>query len=258
MAAQDDFNKFSALINTQTTKPSEFKTTPWSQIDNKISARFVTEGHYQNIGFLQIHVQNTNSTRIINNLNLAKIKLNISSLIANPRDQSIQPLAFSPIYGMGGIAATASIIESPAATALIIAAILATKPINWDKYFDFRNFTNNSLEKNILDQLRKGNLTLQKEHDKLEKPARDAGIITGKTKVTSKKSNGRVREYTKPDGEKSWNSDFEKIKSNQSKTQDGLDYKLQKMGLRLLGDHQVKNNLTILLNFNHLNKMIVA
>lgn len=163
-------------------------------------------------------------------------------MIANPRDKSIQPLAFSPIYGIGGIAATTAIIESPAATALIIAAILATQPINWDKYFDLRYLANNSSEKNIIDQLRKGNLTLQKEHDKLEKPARDAGIISGKTKVTSQKSNGHVREYTKPDGEKSWDSDFEKIKGNQSKTQDGLDYKTTDEGIKVIkrppGDKQ--------------------
>jgi hypothetical protein len=59
----------------------------------------------------------------------------------------------------------------------------------------------------------------------LEKPLKEAGIISGKDKETTKNKKGRVREYRKTGGGEQRQKDFDKIEGEYSKAQDGTETK---------------------------------
>jgi hypothetical protein len=218
----NDYEELKSLIDT-TPRNKKGSQTPWSKISGNIYARFVTEGSFGDIGFLQISVL-PETGRIINSESQKKYPLDVTSLIANPNDPSVQPLSFTPLYGMAGVVATSRIAANPHAAALLIALTLAVYPMNWDDFFKLEELLEDVPDKNIQKEIEKGKEILRKEHDELEKPLKEARIISGKDKKHSKEKE-ETREYRKPGGTEQLQKDFDKMPGELAKAGDGTEIK---------------------------------
>ena len=226
----NDYQELRRLIDTTSSK-NKSKKIPWSKISENVYARFVTEDSFGEIGFLQVKVI-PETGRVINDESQKKYPLDITSLIANSNDSEIQPLSFSPLYGMAGVVSTSKIVINPRAAVMIIALTLAIYPMNWDDFFKLDELLEDVHEKNVQKIMERGKATLRKEHDELEKPLKEAGIVSGKTKKSTKESD-RVREYKKPGGLKQLEKDFEIIEGVPLRA-DGLDVKTQPNGTKII------------------------
>ncbi len=122
-----DYARLSELIDTNS-RSHITGDTPWSKISDNTYARFVTQGSFGEIGYLQVRVLSKNLSREINSVQVKHEVLDLASLIANPNDQSIQPLSFSPLNGFGGtITLTPALSRHPLAGALLLSAVLSAK-----------------------------------------------------------------------------------------------------------------------------------
>jgi hypothetical protein len=68
----------------------------------------------------------------------------------------------------------------------------------------------------------------------LEKPLKETEVITGKDQKSSIKEIKKVREYRKPGGEEQPQRDYEKIKGDPSKSNDGMDVKTLPDGSKIV------------------------
>lgn len=221
-----DYEELRKMIDTST-RSQVTEDTPWSQISNNVYARFITEGSFGEIGYLEVRVVSSESGRAINSINAKTEIFDIASLLANPNSNGIQPLSFSPLYGVAGTVTLSPAISSyPLAGALLIAAVLSAKFIDWDSFFELQKLFQNTFDRDVKQEIKRGLQALSKEHDKLEKPLKDVGIIPGKTKDTTKKKNGKVREYMKEGGDEALQKDFEKISGLPSKEKSGIEVKI--------------------------------
>lgn len=171
--------------------------------------------------------------RAINSESHKKYPLDIASLIANPNDSTIQPLSFSPLYGASGVLGISQIVIDSRIAALLVALTLAVQPMNWNDFFKLDELLKDVHDKNVQREIEKGRQILREEHNELEKPLTEAGIVSGKTKNTSVKENDRVREYKKSRGQEQLEKDFEKIEGDTSKV-DGLDLKTLSNGTKII------------------------
>ena len=220
-----DYAELSELIDT-TTRSEVKGDTPWSKVSNNVYARFITEGSFGEIGFLQVRVLSPNSGREINSVQNKQEVLDLVSLIANPNANDIQPLSFSPLYGVGGtVTLSPALSRHPLAGALLLAAVLGAKYIDWDAFFDLQDILQDSSDRDVQKEITRGLEALRKEHDILEKPFKEARIISGKDKKTSTREKNEVREYRKPGGEEQLQKDFDRIKGTSSKAKDGTETK---------------------------------
>lgn len=218
----NDFDELKSLIDTIPSKKTRTET-PWSKISENIYARFVTEGSFGDVGFLQVRII-PEKVRTINSEEQRRYPLDVTSLIANPNDSNVQPLSFSPLFGIAGVVATSRIAANPRAAALLIALTLAVYPMNWDDFFKLSELLEDVQDKDVQKEIEKGKETLRKEHDELDKPLKEAGIISGKDKKHSKQKD-ETREYRKPGGQEQLNKDFEKMPGKLSKARDGTEIK---------------------------------
>ncbi|MGE3609706.1 MAG: hypothetical protein AB7I27_09000 [Bacteriovoracaceae bacterium] len=220
-----DYRKLSEKINT-TTSSKRRGETPWSKISNNVYARFITENSFGEIGYLQVRVLAYDSGREINSENNKQQIFDLVSLIANPNSDAIQPLTFSPLYGVTGtIVLTPSLSRHPLAGALLLASVLSAKYVDWEAFFNLYDILQDSNDRDIQKEIKRGIRVLRKEHDILEKPLKEAGIISGKDKKTSIKEKNEVREYRKPGGEEQLQKDFDKIEGVPSKKKGGIETK---------------------------------
>ncbi len=219
----NDYEELKSLIDT-TPKNKKRSQIPWSRISENIHARFITEGSFGDIGFLQVRVL-PEEGRIINSESQKKHPFDIASLMANPNDPSVQPLSFTPLYGMVGVVATSRIVANPRAAALLIALTLAVYPRNWDDFFHLEELLEDIHDKTVQKEIEKGREVLRKEHDELEGSLKEAGIISGKDKKHSKEKK-ETREYRKPGGLEQLQKDFDKIPGKLSKAKDGTETKV--------------------------------
>jgi hypothetical protein len=219
-----DYSRLSELIEVTSQKVKK-TDTPWSKLSTNVYARFVTDGHFQEIGFIQIRILTDEQVRRISSTSTQKTPVDLASLVANPNSNTIQPLSFTPLYGFAGIVLTPTISQPPLAGAALLAAILASQTIDWDTFFELKDIFENSKNDQIKNELEKGFETLRKEHDELERPLKEAGIISGKDKNTSIDEKNKIREYRKPGGIEQLNKDFDKIASTSSKAKDGTETK---------------------------------
>jgi hypothetical protein len=220
-----DYARLSELIDTSS-RSKISGDTAWSKISNNVYARFVTNGSFGEIGYIQVRVLASSLGREINSVQIKHEVLDLASLIANPNNQSIQPISFSPLYGFGGtITLTPALSRHPLAGALLLAAVLNAKHVDWEAFFDLQDLLQDSRDRDVQKEIERGKEALRKEHDILEKPLKEAGIIPGKRKDTSKNKNGRVRNYEKEGGEKQRQKDFDKIEGEYSKAKDGTEKK---------------------------------
>jgi hypothetical protein len=200
--------------------------TPWSLISPNVYARFVTDGHFNQIGFLQIKVTQDLQGRKVNSNNDERVLVDIGSLIANPNDKDVQPLAFSVFLNAQGVWVMPALVESPVAAGLVLAAIIGTKKINWDYFFDLYDYLKESKSKEIQNEIINGLQALQEAHDELEKELKEIKIISGKTKNSTKKEKNPTREYEKAGGDKELEEDFDKLPGIRIKPPDGIEYKV--------------------------------
>ena len=240
-----DYAELSEMIDTATR--SQFKgETSWSQISSNIYARFITEGSFREIGYIQVRVL-LSTGREINSEATKQVVFDLVSLQANPNNESIQPLSFSPLYGIGGtITLTPAISRHPLAGALLLASVLGAKYIDWEAFFDLQDLLDDSNDRDVQKEIERGLETLRKEHDILEKPLKEAGIISGKDKKTSTREKNEVREYKKPGGEEQLQKDFDKIKGMPSKAKDGMDVKTLPDGTKIIKRPRDGNDLPTL------------
>lgn len=222
----NDYSRLSELINTASliTK-KENSETSWAQISNNVYARFVTSGHFQEIGFVQVRILKENKMRAINSTSMNKFLFDLVSLIANPNSNSVQPLTLSPIYGYNGVMVLPALAKNPLAATMVLAAILAAKTIDWDSFFKLFDILRDSKYPQVKKELDKGIHALQEAHDELEKPLRETGIINGKTKDSSTDKKNDTRQYDKSGGEKELEKDFDKLPGEIQIASDGTEYK---------------------------------
>lgn len=170
-----DDAQFSELIDTAAR--SEVRGgTAWSKISHNVYGRFITEGSFGEIGYLQVRVLSTNSGREINSADDKQEVLDLVSFLANPNSNDIQPLSFSPLYGIAGtVTLTPALSRHPLAGALLLAAVLSAKYIDWNAFFDLQDLLQDTNDRDVKKEIDRGMQALSKEHDKLEKP-RDATL----------------------------------------------------------------------------------
>lgn len=223
----NDYSRLSELINTTSAiTKKEISETSWAQISNNVYARFVTDGHFQKIGFIQIRIFKEDQKRVINSISTSGVIFDLASLIANPNSDSIQPLSFSPIYGYAGVMILPALVDNPLAATMVLAAILSAKAIDWDSFLQILNILKDSSFPQVRREIENGMRALQEAHDELEKPLREDGIINAKTKETTKNKKNKVREYEKAGGDKELQKDFDKLPGKTSIAEDGTEVKI--------------------------------
>ena len=108
-------------------------TTPWSKIDNNVYARFITDGHFGDVGQLQVRVAEGRQESAL------RVRLDLAGLVADSGDGSLQPLSFSPLLGAVAIAtlpADAPALLVAGSIAAIVAVGYATQNTDWDAVHD--------------------------------------------------------------------------------------------------------------------------
>jgi hypothetical protein len=112
------------------------------------------------------------------------------------------------------------------AGAVLLAALVSAKNIDWEAFFDLQDLLQDSRDRDVQKEIERGKEALRIEHDILEKPLKEAGIISGNDKKTSIREKNEVREYRKPGAEEQLQKDFDKIKGAPSKAKDGTETKI--------------------------------
>lgn len=218
----NDYSSLSWLISTNGTRPKS-PVRSWSRFSDRVFIRFITQGAFQEIGQIQIRVlpQSTENARKVSSVIEDRSVIDLMSLVADPLNESIQFLSFSALLGVNGVFIPLEIGELPIIIAALLAGVLYQEVVNWD---DFNKIAeaDRGLHDPTVDQLLKEGLSaLQKEHDSLEKPARDLGVISKKTKDTSTKKGNETREYTKSGGDEALKKDFDKFSGEATPSDDG-------------------------------------
>jgi hypothetical protein len=189
-----DFEKLSQLLIELPGALNQMSQTetPWSRIKDNVYARFLTHGHYLDIGQIQIRV--LPPIRQINSEQSSFATLDLTSWQADPLSNGIQPLSFSPLFGYGGVLVVPAIAEAPILATALIGAILSASVIDWEALQKLIQQLNSTKDQNVQKKINEGLQVLNQRHDRLERPLRENGIIDRKTKKTSAKDkpNSRV------------------------------------------------------------------
>lgn len=168
-------------------------TTQWSQLEPSVYARFLTREGHSSPAIVELRVEGTTSARV-----------DFSSFLADPQSTTIQTLAISPLLGLG------STIALPFAPEILTALLLIGVALGaWNIVIRILENTN-STDPQLKDAIRQAENALSEAHDKLLKPAKDAGILDG---VEQDNEGGFAgsRVYIKPGGKVALEKDFEKI-----------------------------------------------
>ncbi|MBI4405538.1 MAG: hypothetical protein HY537_15350 [Deltaproteobacteria bacterium] len=107
--------------------PGTETTTLWSKLSENVYARFLTSGHYLDVGKLEVRV--VTSGRLPQTQKSALATINITSLVADPGMAAIQPLSFSPLHASAAIPILAA-ADSPLVVAFL-AALIAAEYTDW-------------------------------------------------------------------------------------------------------------------------------
>jgi hypothetical protein len=198
---------------------SKTEDTPWSHVSENVYVRFITSGHYQDLGQVQIRVVAQSSARKPN-LEIARETVDLLSWLADPKDSGVQPLSFSPIYGFGGVLVLPALSEAPALALAVLGAVLAAGVVDWEAFQKLSQLLRDVKDQEVQNKIADGNRVLNEIHDKLEKPLREKGIIDKTTKKISSNDNNPTRQYEKPGGQKVLDKDFEKLDGPSQKADD--------------------------------------
>jgi len=107
--------------------PGTEMTTPWSRLSENVYARFLTSGHFLEVGQLQIRVLATK--RGPQSSGSHSTKIDIADLVADPRSGSIQPLSFSILQASAAIPLLA--VADPKVVAAFLAALIVAEYTDW-------------------------------------------------------------------------------------------------------------------------------
>ncbi len=241
--AGNDYSRLSQLIHLPGhSAETQGVSTAWSKISENIYARFITKGHFQEVGEFQVRILPATFARKVNSVNTASVKVDISSLVADPRSNSIQPLSFSPLYGYAGVLVAPELAANPILLGVLLGVVLASQPVDWNAFHDVgqlgKEMKNSSIRR-LLDQ---GIITLHKAHDELEKPARDLGVIDRKTKKTNKNEKSLTREYEKSGGKKALEKDFDQFPGDATPSEPGVEVKILPNGSKVVKRPIVSEN----------------
>ncbi len=228
----NNYSVLSNLIDLKTEFSKGSPETGWSKVSDQVFARFVTEGSFQEVGLVQIRVMN--QAQIRSPKSESKVTIDLSSWVAVPNDQSVQPLSFSLVVGSAGVLAVPALLESPYVAVAILSAVLASEVIDWSAFFRVYESLKYSTDPQVKGALKVGENALRKEHDELEKPLRDFGIIDRKTKDTSTSPKNSTREYEKLGGEEELRKDFDKFPIEVTKSEDGTESKILPDGKKIV------------------------
>ncbi|MBC7458786.1 MAG: hypothetical protein H7235_10935 [Bdellovibrionaceae bacterium] len=245
----NDYKSLSQMIEVSETAKSinsKFSSAAWSQISDRIFARFITEGHYQQVGYVQIRVLPDLQKRKTSSATDSKVSFDLTSLVGDPMAAGIQPLSFSPIYGFGGLALESTTLVPPVALGIILGAIISKVVLPADEFYDVSKMLEGSKDSSIQKMIEEGTRALQEDHNSIEKPLKEAGIINGKTKDITTNDKNRTRQYLKPGGEDALQKDFDKLPGTNSKAQDGKDIKILPNGDTAINRPAVKDQLPTL------------
>lgn len=102
--------------------------TKWSQISENVYTRFLTTGHYLDVGELQIRVASVKRAPQASGTSIAKI--DIAGLVADPGSGGVQPLSFGPLHASAAIPLLAA--ADPAIVAAFLAALIAAEYTDWE------------------------------------------------------------------------------------------------------------------------------
>lgn len=116
LKAKGDYKVLRSSINTLKVQQKE-KRTVWTKISDRVYARFVTKGSFNEVGALQIRI--TSTQRQPSTEQKDTVTFDIASLVAESSNSDAQPLALFPLYGLGGIAIESAAVNPYAAATVM-------------------------------------------------------------------------------------------------------------------------------------------
>lgn len=221
-----------------TPRPQQNGVAHWSKISDRIYARFVTQGSYQEAGQLQVRVISS-KRQAANAGQQDVIALDMSGLIADSGSAGVQSLSLAPLVGVGGVAVMPTISSNPYTVAAVMAAILAAQVIDWDAFFALANKTVDLADQTVKELIKYGNAELSEVHDRIERPGKDYKVISGKD-LDKQKSDKQTRQYNKKGDSKTLDEDFDKLPGEKSLTQDGKEVKTFENGDKVIKRPKIK------------------
>jgi hypothetical protein len=222
----NDYSALKGLIHLKSDIAPESQKLPWSQISDQVYARFLTQGHFQELGQIQIRVLPALQKRNPSSTIISKVPVDLTSWLADPRNLSIQPLSFSAVAGSQGVLLIPELADAPLLAAAALGAVLSFEMIDWNAFYNLSRLLTNMTDARVRQFIQEGNAALQEGHDNLEKPARGLGIIDNETKETTEKDEYQTREYTKPGGEEALQKDFDRFPEKVTLAKDGTETKI--------------------------------
>lgn len=235
LQAKGNYESLRSSISTRKVQQKE-KNPLWSKISDQVYARFVTNGSYNEVGTLQVRV--IAAKRQTSAVQKDVVAVDVASLIADPNNNGVQLLALFPLYGFGGVAIESAAIN-PYAAAAVMAAILAAKVVDWNAFFDLVNRAGKFADQAVKDMVKNGDEMLSEVHDRLEQPAKDSKIISGKD-LDKNKTDKITRQYNKTGDNKTLDEDFDKLPGERALTQDGKEMKIFPNGDKAIKRPKVK------------------
>lgn len=220
---QGNYDDLRRAIDTRRIQQKN-KLTQWSQISERVYARFVTKGHFQEAGHLQVRVMPA-SRQAAGVSQAETATFDVSALVADSESANVQPLSLAPLVGIGGVAVTPS-LSNPYTAGVVLAALLAAKIIDWDAFFDLATKAIKLAGQTVKDMIKHGNDLLNETHDRLDKPLKENKIVSGKN--LDKENPGierNLRQYEKKGDDKTLNEDFDKLPGERSVLEDGKEMK---------------------------------
>lgn len=231
----NDFTSLSQMIELPGRTEASNVEPKWSKISENVYARFLTQGHFQQIAEIQIRILSDNPMRSPSSVvPKSGVVVDLSSWVANPRSRAIQPLSLSALYGFSGVLVTPQIAANPVLMGVLLGAVIASVPIDWNAFDELNmlsNDLNNSKIKSLIDQ---GNKALHEARDKMEKPLRELGIIKPGEVPTPAKPSKPTRQYEKSGGVRDLQRDFDKIPGEVTSPEPDVDLKILPNGDRVV------------------------
>lgn len=239
LSLKDNYESLRSSISTRKVQQKE-KNTPWSKISDRIYARFVTSKSFNEVGTLQVRV--IAEKRQTSTVQKAVVAVDMSSVIADPNNNGVQPLALFPLFAFGGVAIESAAVN-PYAAAAVMAAILAAETIDWNAFFDLANRMAGSLDQSVKDMIKRGNEMLNKKYDEGETELRENKIISGKDIPKSEQKSGKpTRQYEKTGDDKTLQEDFDKLPGDKKDLGNGKEYKEMPSGRKAVKRPSEKGN----------------
>lgn len=221
LSAKGNYDDLRRSIDTRRIQQKN-KLTQWSQISERVYARFVTKGHFQEAGHLQVRVMPA-SRQAAGVSQAETATFDVSALVADSESANVQPLSLAPLVGIGGVAVTPS-LSTPWTAAAVLAAMLAAKVVDWDAFFDLVGEASKWVDQAVKDMIKHGQDMLNHIHDRLDEQKKENKIVSGKDLIKPGKDR-KARIYEKTGDDQTLEEDFDKLPGEKSVSEDGHEIK---------------------------------